>query len=125
MCPPSQLCREDHEPKQLRAPLQPEIPDRPQQRGEQPEEQHAASQRPQQDEPPQPALRLTQSKEEQRRDHRQTVQQIQRGGEPGMPMPDGPQQVVQHPGGQPQQDGKAKNTELGRDRKGHAIRTGG
>ena len=87
------------------APVQPERPYGPQRGGKNAEKHHGSTQRPQQDIAPQLSVPLAQNKEGQRRPGGEAVQQVQRPGQAGPPQPDGPQQVVQHPGGQPQQNG--------------------
>lgn len=92
--------------------IHPKIPHRPQGGGEGAEKQRRASQKPQQDEHPQFPLGPAEGEEKQGRAYRQTVEDVQRGGETGQAQPEGPQQIVQHPRRQAQQNGLAKDQKL-------------
>ena len=108
--------------QQIRQTIQrvgPKFPHRPQQLGKGAEKQHRAAQSPQHQESPQLAVSPPQQKQEGCGPHDQAVNAVQPSGEPGTAEPEGPQQVVQHPCGQPQQDGLSKGHELVRDRGPH------
>ena len=111
--------RPGQQAQKFRPPIQPEVPDGPQQGGKQGEEDETATGGPHQDKAPKLAVRLPQNEQGQRRSGRQAVQQIQRAGQPGQPQPQGPQQVVQPSRSEPQQDGQEKGPQLLRDRNAH------
>ena len=90
----------------------PKVPHRAQRLGQGAEEQHRAAQGPQHREAPQLSAAPPQKKAEGGAPHGQAVGRVQRAGKAGKPQPKGPQQVVQHPGGQPQQDGLAEHQHL-------------
>ena len=90
----------------------PKFPHRPQQLGEGAEKQHRAAQGSQHQKSPQLAVGPPQQKQEGGRRHSQAIGTVQPSGEPGAAEPEGPQQVVQHPCGQPQQDGLTEGHQL-------------
>ena len=83
------------------------------------EKQDRSSQGAQHQETPQLAVGPAQQEQEGHRPHGEAVDAIQKAGEPGPAESEGPQQVVQHPSGQAQQDGLSKGHELVRDRGPH------
>lgn len=92
--------------------VRPKGPHRAQYCGKRAEEKHRAAHGAQQHKAPQLALGPAQEKQEHRASNGQTVQGVQRPGEPGEPQPEGAQQVIQQSGGQPQQDGLDKHQQL-------------
>lgn len=92
--------------------VRPKRPHRAQHLGEGAEKQHRAAHGAQHREAPQLPLAPPQEKEKRRRPHKEAVGRVQRGGEAGQAQPKGAQQVVQHPGGQPQQDGLPEHQQL-------------
>ena len=105
--------------------VRPEIPHRPQHRGQQREVKRSASRQPQQHIQPEDALHLPQQKEEDGRQGHGAVGSVGEEGEPGMPQPEGPQQVIQQGGAHSQQDGLAEDDQLDGDVVPHLSRTGG
>lgn len=83
----------------------PKGPHRPQRGGEGAEEQHRAPQNAQHHKAPQLALRPAEEKGEGGGPHGQAVTPVQHPGEAGDAEAEGAQHVVQHAGGQAQQDG--------------------
>ncbi len=92
--------------------VRPKGPHRAQQLGEGAEKQHRAAHGAQHREAPQLPPAPPQEKEERGRPHKEAVGRVQRGGEAGQAQPEGAQQIVQHPGGQPQQDGLGEQQQL-------------
>ena len=76
------------------------------------EKQDRSSQGAQHQETPQLAVGPAQQEQEGHRPHGEAVDAIQKAGEPGPAESEGPQQVVQHPCGQPQQDGLTEGHQL-------------
>lgn len=83
--------------------------------------QNAAAQTSQQDEPPELAIRLPQDEQKDRQTYGLTVEQVQRRRQSGVPQPYRPQQVVQDPGAQTQQNRQEERAELLRDMDGHGL----
>ena len=101
--------------QQIRQTIQrvgPKFPHRPQQLGKGAEKQHRAAQSPQHQESLQLAVSPPQQKQEGCGPHDQAVNAVQPSGEPGAAEPKRAQQVVQHPCGQPQQDGLTEGHQL-------------
>lgn len=90
----------------------PKIPHRAQQLGKCAEKQHCAAQGTQHQETPQLTIRPAQQKEEGDGAHGQAVGPVQQGGDPRAAEAKRTQHIVQHPGGQSQQNGLAKGQEL-------------
>ena len=107
--------------EQFHPPVHPEVPNRPQGPGKQGKKQNAAAQTSQQDEPPELAIRLPQDEQKDRQTYGLTVEQVQRRRQSGVPQPHRPQQVVQDPGAQPQQNRQEERAELLRDMDGHGL----
>lgn len=105
--------------------IRPKGPQGPQELGEGAEKEDRSPQRAQHHEAPELALGPAQQEKEQRPAHAQAVEAVQRPGEAGGPDPEGAQQIVQQPGGQPQQDGLPEYQELLCGAAPHPIRTGG
>ena len=112
--------------QQIRQTIQrigPKFPHRPQQLGKGAEKQHCAAQGPQHQKSPQLTVGPPQQKQEGGGCHGQAVSAVQPSGEPGSAEPEGPQQVVQHPCGQPQQDGLTEEQQLPGDLDPHPPRS--
>lgn len=92
--------------------IYPKRPDRPKKCGTRAEEQHRATDGAQHHEAPQLSLGPEQEKSEHRASDDQAVQSVQKARQPGEPQPKGAQQVIQQPGGQPQQDGLTEYQQL-------------
>lgn len=92
--------------------VRPEGPHRTQRLGEGAEKQHRAAHGAQHREAPQLPLTPPQEEEKRRRSHKEAVDRVQPGGEAGQAQPEGAQQIVQHPGGQPQQNGLPEHQQL-------------
>ena len=107
--------------EQFHPPVYPEVPNRPQGPGKQGKKQNAAAQTSQQDEPPELAIRLPQDEQKDRQTYGLTVEQVQRRRQSGVPQPHRPQQVVQDPGAQTQQNRQEERAELLRDMDGHGL----
>lgn len=97
---------------QLRQRLRPELPQRPQHLGTGAKVHHRPAQGPQDHEAPQLSLPPLQQEGEGRRPDAQAVAPVQHAGAPGPAQPKGPQQVVEHSGGQAQQDRLGKGQKL-------------
>ena len=97
--------------EQFHPPVHPEVPNRPQGPREQGKKQNAAAQTSQQDEPPELAIRLPQDEQKDRQTYGLTVEQVQRRRQSGVPQPHRPQQVVQDPGTQTQQNRQEERAE--------------
>ena len=80
-----------------------------------------AAQASQQDEPPELAIRLPQDEQKDRQTYGLTVEQVQRRRQSGVPQPHRPQQVIQDPGAQTQQNRQEERAELLRDMDGHGL----
>lgn len=87
----------------------PKGPHWPQELGKGAEKQHRAPQGPQYQEAPQLAVGPAQQEQEGHGPHGQAVSAVQEAGKAGPAEPEGPQQVIQHPNGQAQQDRLAKS----------------
>ena len=94
--------------QQKRQGVHPESPHRPQQRGKDCEKQDAAAQGTQAEIQPQLALGPVEGEQKDRPADRHAVEDVQRRRQPGELQAEGPQQVIQQPGGHPQQDGLDK-----------------
>jgi hypothetical protein len=80
--------------------------------GESAEKQYRAADRPQHHEAPQFSVAPAQQEPEKYGSYRQAIGAVQRRPQPGQPQPKGPQQVIQRPGGQSQQDGLPEQQQL-------------
>lgn len=67
------------------------------------------------------AIRLPQDEQKDRQTYGLTVEQVQRRRQSGVPQPHRPQQVVQDPGAQTQQNRQEERAELLRDMDGLAY----
>lgn len=85
------------------------------------EEQHRAAHGAQHRKPPQFPFSPPQEEEEGGGPHGQAVGRVQHGGEAGQAQPEGTQQIIQHPGGQPQQNGLPEHQQLLRDLVSHTY----
>lgn len=90
----------------------PERPKGAQELGKSAEKQHRAPQGSQDHEAPELALGPAQQEEEHGPAHGQAVGPVQKAGGPGGPDPEGAQQIVQQPGGQPQKNGLPEDQQL-------------
>lgn len=92
--------------------IRPKAPYGPQQLREDAEKQHCSAQRAQNHEAPQLPVRPPQEKEEQSGSGQKAVQTVQQPGQAGKAEAKGPQQVIQQPGTQAQEDGLAEHQQL-------------
>lgn len=92
--------------------IRPKGPHRAQHLGERAEKQHRAAHRAQYREATQLSFSPPQEKEERGGPHSQAIGRVQHGGEAGRPQAKRAQQVIQHPGGQAQQDGLPEHQQL-------------
>lgn len=92
--------------------IRPKSPNGPQHGGKSAEKQDCAAQRAQHRKAPQFPFRRLEEEEERRHPYRQAVEAVQKARQPGQPQPEGPQQIIQQPGGKAQQDGLAKHQQL-------------
>ena len=97
---------------QKRQRIRPEPPQGPQQLRKGAEEQHRAAQGPHNHKSPELARPAAQQEEEHTPAHRQAIGPVQQAGGPGRADPEGTQQVIQQPGGQPKENGLPKHQKL-------------
>ena len=92
--------------------IRPKSPQRAQKLRKSAEKQDRAPQGSQDYKSPELALGPAQQEEEHGPAHRQAVGPVQKGGGPGSPHPEGAQQIIQQPGGQPQENGLPEHQQL-------------
>lgn len=103
---------EAQQPPQKSQRIRPEGPQRPQKLRKHAEEQHRASQGSHDHKAAELAFGPAKQEEEHSPAHRQAVGPVQQAGDAGCANPEGTQQVIQQPGGQPQKNGLPKYQQL-------------
>lgn len=92
--------------------IRPESPQGPQKLRKRAEKQRRAAQGPHDHKAPELARPAAQQKEEHTPAHRQAIGSVQKAGGPGRADPEGTQQIIQQPGGQPEENGLPEHQKL-------------